>query len=90
MSGYKINPAEVSRISQEEDGYIQELGQVITELEAIGEDLLSDANWQGQKKKEFRTDFTAYLNAVRELKKSGDAQIDALLEVLSTYIKPEM
>lgn len=90
MSGYKIDPAEVRRISKKEENYIQELGQVITELEAIGEDLLSDANWQGKKKEEFRTDFTAYLNAVRELKVSGDAQIDALLKVLSTYIKPEV
>lgn len=90
MSGYKISPEEINRIGQDEDAIIEELGQAILDLQNIQEDMLSDVNWQGPKKSEFERDFVAYLEAASALKQSGDAQVDALLNILSTYVNAEM
>lgn len=89
MSGYTINPEAASQAIQQLNEYLEALGNEITKLRSVEDEVLSDSNWQGPNKQEYRADFDAYLEAAAGLLKNGYEHLEALQGIASAYIENE-
>ena len=89
MSGYSIEPAAASQAIDQLEQILEELRAEIERLSSVENDLLSDANWQGPNKQNFRNDFTAYLSAVAKLYDNGVEHLEALQGIVASYIENE-
>ena len=89
MSGYTINPEAASQAIQQLNEYLEALGNEITQLKTVEDDVLSDANWQGPNKQEYRADFDAYLEAATGLLRNGYEHLEALQGIVTAYIENE-
>ena len=89
MSGYTINPEAASQAIQQLNECLEALGNEITQLKTVEDDVLSDANWQGPNKQEYRADFDNYLDAARKLLANGVEHLEALQGITTTYLENE-
>ena len=89
MSGYTIEPAAASQAIEQLSQILEELKLEIERLAGVEEDLLSDANWQGPNKQEYRADFDNYLEAARKLLANGVEHLEALQGITTTYLENE-
>lgn len=90
MNGYTIDPAAASQVIQQLTDILDELSAEIGRLETTKEDLLSDANWQGPNKQQYRAEFNAYLDAARQLLANGVEHLEALEGMANTYVENEL
>lgn len=89
MSGYTIDPAAAAQAIEQLNEILEELKSEIQNLTTVEEDILSDANWQGPKKQEYRTDFNVYLDAATKLMANGYEHLEALQGMVTAYIENE-
>lgn len=89
MSSYIINPAGASQAIEQLSGIIEDLSFQFSGLANIVEELLSDNNWRGPNKQDYRNDFGAYLESGGKLLNNGVEHFDALQGIVNSYLENE-
>ena len=89
MSSYIMDPPGASQAIDQLRDIIEDLKGQFGGLYNIVDELLSDNNWRGPNKQDYRKDFGAYLESGANLLKNGVEHFDALQGIANSYLENE-